>query len=258
MTTATASDVLNRLTGVKQTGPGKWMALCPMHDDYHPSLSVTVGDGDKLLLHCFGCDASFSDIMMTIGLSTNGNGANSVLATPVRTKAQPARRIVATYDYHDAAGQVIFQKVRYEPKGFAQRRPNGRGGFTWGLDDVKPVLYRLPGLINPATDWQPVYFCEGEKDVDRLTSLGLLATCNFDGASMAGQKPKWRAEYNEHFVGRVVYILADNDDPGQRHAENVAHNLQGVAQAVKVVICRICLTRATLAIGLTPGKRKTS
>lgn len=237
MTTAivTINDVLGRLHDVKPAGRGKWKALCPAHDDANPSLSVAEGDGGRVLIHCHaGC--AYSDIMAAIGLSVNGNGANSAATTQVKTKAQPARRIVATYDYHDAAGQVIFQKVRYEPKDFAQRRPDGNSGYIWGLGDVAPVLYRLPRLLDPATDWQPVYICEGEKDVDRLARLGITATCNFDGAAKAGQKTKWRpAEYNEHIAGRVVYILADNDDAGRAHAAAVADSLQGVAQAVKVV-----------------------
>jgi len=228
MTAITIDDVLGRLHGVKSTGRGKWRALCPAHDDRNPSLSVTEGDAGRVLIHCHaGC--AWPDIMTAIGLSVNGNGSNSAAATPVKPKVQPARRIVVTYDYRDAAGHVIFQKVRYEPKTFAIRRPDGRGGYIWGLGDVAPVLYRLPQLIDPAADWQPVYICEGEKDADRLAGLGLAATCNFDGAG------KWRPEYNRHFVGRVVYVLADNDDAGRAHAAAVATNLHDVAQAVKVV-----------------------
>jgi len=68
-----------------------------------------------------------------------------------------------------------------------------------------------------------------------VAALGLVATCNFDGASAAGQRSKWRPEYNDDFSGRVVYILADNDDAGRAHAESIAVNLHGIAQAVKVV-----------------------
>lgn len=236
-------DVLSRLQGVYPVGQGKYKALCPAHDDRDPSLSVTEGDGGKVLIYCHaGC--AYSDIVATMGLSQNGNGAKSAAATPAnpKVKTQPARyiaaerRIVAAYDYHDATGQHAFQKVRYGPvKSFAIRRSDGRGGYTWGLGDAMPVLYRLPQLLDPATDWQPVYVCEGEKDADRLAGLGLVATCNFDGAAATGQRSKWRTEYNEHFSGRVVYILADNDDPGRVHAAAVASSLHGVAQAVKVV-----------------------
>ena len=50
-------EVFRWLDSVTPTGDGKWMARCPAHDDHEPSLSVTVGKGGKLLLHCFaGCD----------------------------------------------------------------------------------------------------------------------------------------------------------------------------------------------------------
>ena len=41
-------------------------------------------------------------------------------------EAKPAKRkIVATYDYADESGAVLFQCVRYEPKDFRQRQPGG-------------------------------------------------------------------------------------------------------------------------------------
>ncbi|MEO0250179.1 MAG: hypothetical protein ABIN58_11775, partial [candidate division WOR-3 bacterium] len=88
-------------------------------------------------------------------------------ATPVEE-----RRIVATYDYQDADGKLLYQVVRYEPKGFAQRRPDGAGGWRWDLRDVKPVLYHLPDLLAAPAD-STVYLCEGEKDCGSLRALGL-------------------------------------------------------------------------------------
>ena len=45
------------------------------------------------------------------------------------------RRIVAEYDYHDAVGELRAQVVRYEPKGFAQRRRDG-SGWKWDTQGV--------------------------------------------------------------------------------------------------------------------------
>jgi len=48
--------VLHRLEKVKSAGPGEWTALCPAHDDKHPSLSVAEAEDGKVLLHCWtGC-----------------------------------------------------------------------------------------------------------------------------------------------------------------------------------------------------------
>jgi len=71
--------------------------------------------------------------------------------------------------------------------------------------------------------------CEGEKDVDRLRALGMVATCNPMGAG------KWKSSYNEYFKGKVVAIIPDNDDVGRAHAQDVARNLYGIAASVKVV-----------------------
>jgi hypothetical protein len=61
---------------------------------------------------------------------------------PDAGKGEP--QIVATYDYLDEKGVFLYQVVRYEPKGFRQRRPDGKGGWHWNLNGVRRVLYRLP------------------------------------------------------------------------------------------------------------------
>lgn len=59
--------LLSRLHGVKATGPGRWIARCPSHEDRVPSLSVRELEDGRVLLHCFaGC--SVSDIVATVGL----------------------------------------------------------------------------------------------------------------------------------------------------------------------------------------------
>ncbi|NDD12313.1 MAG: DNA primase [Betaproteobacteria bacterium] len=61
-----ASALIDRLDGVRRTGPGRWIAKCPAHDDRSPSLSVRETD-DRLLVHCFaGCDAL--SIVNAVGL----------------------------------------------------------------------------------------------------------------------------------------------------------------------------------------------
>lgn len=61
-----AETLLAHLDGVRETGPGKWMARCPSHDDRGPSLSIREVDG-RAIIHCFAqCPAS--DVMAAIGL----------------------------------------------------------------------------------------------------------------------------------------------------------------------------------------------
>jgi hypothetical protein len=144
---------------------------------------------------------------------------------PNGTRARP--RILVTYDYKDEKGRFLYQTVRYHPKGFKQRRPD-KSGWVWNLADVPRVLYRLPELLqNPD---RAVFVVEGEKDADRLREIGLVATTNVNGANA-----KWLPQYTETLRGREVVILPDNDEPGRRHAEEVAAALDGAAASVKVV-----------------------
>jgi len=62
-----AAALLARLERVKQTGPGRWMARCPAHEDKSPSLSIRETDNGNILVHCFsGCAAA--DVVAALGL----------------------------------------------------------------------------------------------------------------------------------------------------------------------------------------------
>ena len=61
-------DFLGRLRGVRQTGEGSWMAICPCHEDKNGSLHVTTTTGGAILMHCFaGCRAG--EVLRAMGLS---------------------------------------------------------------------------------------------------------------------------------------------------------------------------------------------
>ena len=57
---------LDRLDGVKKTGPDKYLARCPAHDDKSPSLSIR-DCGDTFLMKCWSGCAS-GDVMTAVGL----------------------------------------------------------------------------------------------------------------------------------------------------------------------------------------------
>jgi hypothetical protein len=138
-------------------------------------------------------------------------------------------RIIATYEYQDEAGNLLYQVCRFDPKNFRQRRPDGNGGWTWKLGDTPRVLYRLPQLLAANRDgW--VFVAEGEKDADSLVSVGLTATCNPGGAG------KWgRLSDDSALHGRRVAIIPDNDTIGVAHAKHVAQRLYDKAAEVRIV-----------------------
>ena len=64
----TIDTLISRLDGVKETGPGKFVARCPAHDDRSPSLAIKEADDGRILLHCFaGCETE--DVLTAIGLT---------------------------------------------------------------------------------------------------------------------------------------------------------------------------------------------
>jgi hypothetical protein len=217
------SDLVRRLDA-KRNGSG-WIARCPAHEDRNPSLSINEGSDGRILLKCHaGCGNDA--ILAKLGLTKRDLFVQS---GGTIFRARPGSRISETYDYQDASGKLIFQTVRYEPKDFRQRRPDGNGGWTWKLDAIQPVLFRLPEITKDIREGLPVFLCEGEKDVLALVKHGFAATCNPMGAK------KWRDSYSEILRGADVVIVADKDQAGREHAQFVASRICSVAKFVRVI-----------------------
>jgi hypothetical protein len=222
-TTDPVERLRERLDHVRPCSGG-FTARCPAHDDHHNSLKVDRADDGHALVHCYaGCLPD--EVMHAVGLTL----ADLYPPAPHLVTPTSHGRIVATYDYVDARAVLCYQAVRYEPKGFAQRRPNGRGGWLWNLGDVERVLYRLIDLL-AADPREPVCLCEGEKDADRLASLGFVATTHAGGAG------QWRPEYAETLRDRHVVVVEDHDDAGRQRSEKVAASLTGIAHEVRVLV----------------------
>jgi hypothetical protein len=142
-------------------------------------------------------------------------------------------REVAAYDYRDADGKLVYQTVRFaDPKNFMQRKPDGKGGWSFknvfkGEGCVPRVLYRWPELLKYLE--APVLICEGEKDADRVRALDL----NPVATSVAGQC--WTPELADALKGRDVYILQDNDTAGREVAREAAGMLFGKAKSIRIV-----------------------
>lgn len=206
----------------KPRGEG-YQCHCPAHDDDTPSLSLDLGSDGRILLYCHaGCDFD----VVADELERKGVPRAALASLPPgmkpngRNRTSGKAKITAVYDYRDRDGTLRYQTVRLEPKGFYQRRPDGRGGWLNNLHGIEPLPYRLPELLAAIGQGQTVYVVEGEKDADRLASLGLAATCNHGGAG------KWQAVHSSFLKGASrVAILPDNDAAGKKHASAVAASL---------------------------------
>jgi len=150
---------------------------------------------------------------------------------PANDAPLPKARVIATYDYVDEHGELLFQVCRFEPKTFRQRRPDPSSpdGWSWSVKGVRPIPYRLPETLKAIAKGETIYIVEGEKDADNLAREGVFATCNPMGAG------KWSDALSELLSGADVVILPDNDDAGRSHAAQVAASLRGFAKSIRVV-----------------------
>jgi putative DNA primase/helicase len=231
-------QVVNERGGLnlKASRRGELVGPCPQcgGDD---RFAVSTKPG-KQVFHCRGCHAK-GDVIALVqfldGIDFE-HACEKLSGEPKPVGQQPKRKsqgklgpIVATYDYVDENGKLLFQTTRHEPKDFRQRRPSN-GGWIWGTKGVRLVPYCLPALIQAVEQRRPVYVLEGEKDVLAAQSLGLAATTNPGGAGMG-----WRLEYNNHFVGADVVVIADDDEHGATHARSVADHLITVVRRVRML-----------------------
>ena len=207
----------------------EWRGPCPIHDGKRDSLAVDPETG-RAYCHStcgLGWDIpGFEQALSGCDFPTAVQRVSGIIGRDLSSNGtQPERHIVCEYDYCDASGKLLFQVVRFDPKDFRQRRPDGHGGWIWNVKGVRQVPYRLPAVLKS----ERLYVAEGEKDVHSLETIGIIATTNAGGAG------KWRAEYREHFRGKTVFVIPDADEPGREHAESVATSLQGVAASVRIV-----------------------
>lgn len=134
------------------------------------------------------------------------------------------------FSYRDEYGNELYQKIRWEPNGFSKETKYRRlDGNRWiyknALKNIKRVPYNLPNILN--SNESDLFIVEGEKHVDKLTQLGILATSSKD----------WKTEYNfpQFLQGKIIYIIPDFDLVGRSQALNVAIQCSNFDLNVKIV-----------------------
>ena len=156
---------------------------------------------------------------------TNGYGAHNNDFHDYPSGEEERGQRVACYIYKDERGeeyQKVTRMISPGGKTFPQAfRVDGRWVNKKPAGWVN-ILYRLPELITAKAD-ETTWIPEGEKDVNSLVALGLIATTNPGGAG------KWTADLNKWFVGRKrINITEDNDPDGRAHAIKVAMAMHGI------------------------------
>lgn len=239
-----------------EVGGRRHRGRCPFHSERSPSFVVFRDAG----YYCFGCGAAgrnavdyllargvadFVSALAYLGLRTGPRSYLPPVAPPDPTPAPSADRLPArdpdvTYDYRDAAGVLRYQVCRWnltpaeqeiagKTKLFRQRRPQERGGWTWtSVPEAERLLYHLPEIAG-ADPGTPVWIVEGEKDANRLSAVGLLATTNSGGAD------HWPANAAAVLAGRACILVPDHDERGAGHARLVADELRLAGATVRIL-----------------------
>ena len=216
----TIDEFLDKLEGV-QSVPGGWQAICPAHDDNSPSLQITEREDGSIGVHCHAYCPTEA-VMAALGCTmAHLFPGGSSMGTPE-----------AIYPYLDENRDLLFEAVRFPGKKFRQRHYDEDGELVYNLEGVRRVLFRLPEVIAASHANATIYVCEGEKDVLNLADRGYNATCNPMGAG------KWRDEYCAFLLGANVVVIADKDEPGRHHAEQVRDSLRQANVLVSVVEAR--------------------
>lgn len=252
----TVEQLLARLTGVKQAMDG-WKACCPAHEDRNPSLSISVGDDGRVLLHCHaGCAPEAICRVIGLGVADLFTASTSTKPQQTPKNSQLRRRrqtgspksfgsrdaavhsieryagsCVATWSYQGADCEELFQVLRFDGAEGKTFRPLRRDGQGWIVGDpAGPLpLYQLSELALA----ERVYVVEGEKCCDAARSIGLTATTSAHGAK-SPQLTDWSP-----LAGKKVVLLPDNDDAGEQYIARVRELLSTLSPAPHVVTVQL-------------------
>lgn len=217
-------EVLACLTVTSHRG-NEYDCICPAHEDRRSSLCISEGNDGRILMKCHaGCD--FKSILDSKGWEMSEMFGDEDRPAPVRQN--PATKngvLVATYLYHNAEGEVVYRVQKFDlgsgMKDFRQHKALGAGEFAFGMEGATRVLYHLPAVLDAAKHGRRILYVEGEKDVETLGKLGVMATTHPGGASA------WKSEYAKALDGAEVVILPDNDKPGKDLAKKVLSDVRG-------------------------------
>ncbi len=259
------NDFLSLLHGVKgPTSKGNYTARCPAHDDQTASLTVcekvSPKDGKRRIYVCCQKKTCTVDMIVSaLGCTTRDLVLEADDSLPsgkkVITVGKPKPpteypsyeaaygylgKFVCAYVYRDADGNPLFEVARIDTSTNEKRSKTFRqhvligSGWTFPLikgapDELKLYPYHLPEVMNAIKEGKPVFVVEGEKDCENMAALGYTATTSPMGAG------KWHAAHSEQLRGADVYIIPDNDEPGRKHALEVAQSLNGIARSFRVL-----------------------
>lgn len=109
-----AGAVLELLKAVRQTGPDRYLARCPAHEDRSPSLSIRALDDGRILMHCFaGCD--IEDVTGALGLEVGDLFPDRPLAHATGAFSPPKLRALEALEilgHEISVTAILLEEIR--------------------------------------------------------------------------------------------------------------------------------------------------
>lgn len=241
---------------------------CPFHVDRNPSGSLYQTDEGYWRFRCFPCDwsgdvvailqkvhgESFKQVCQRLGVE-NGNGCVPLASSSVKPhgngnvkppKVYPTRELAieailkcpglgnstlaGEWVYQNEGGSESFRVLRFnKPDGSKEFRPLSpvEGGWVVKRPLGQLPIYNLEEVKNAKHD-DIIYICEGEKACEAGRSIGLICTTSA-GGSNGIQSTNWMPV--KQSKAKLVCILPDNDEAGEKFSHNVAEILQTIGGA---------------------------
>lgn len=262
------SELEARGLTVGVAGPQKWTAQCPAHEDRNASLSIDVGDDERVLVCCHaGCETD--DILRALGLETrdlfanrreqrNGRPSHSAQRGAKREpRPLPAHEQLSEWQQHLHGHERALDRLR-ELRGWTPEALANLGVGYDGERVVFPIRDRAGKLVNvcrytpspkngdrkmlalagrprdlfPAPETlsgDVAWIVEGEGDAVAAATLGLPAT------GLPGVEAAKRLDVGRFRRFSRVNLLLDCDWQGREAAGRIAAALTDAGIEVRVV-----------------------
>lgn len=223
-------DHFRHLGNVKER-TDRFSCTCPVCGDTRGKFQIT-NVHDKYLMNCFNCvgDGGFNHKLALNVVGLEERDMHPPNDEPKRkSKTQIDQR---EHIYRTPAGDVFAKKIikKFDDgskSAYWKRYENGK--YLNGLNNQKAPLFRIDEVLS--SNSHKLYVAEGEKDVDTLVSMDLVATTFPNG----GSQTTWIDSFSEPFTGKQVIILTDNDDVGRKYGEFVSTHICDVAKEIRII-----------------------
>lgn len=259
-------EVSKHFKGVKKAGSG-FRALCPVHDDHDPSLSID-GKNGRVLLKCrAGCEnpaiVAAAGIEM-YQLSPEREASFTSPAGAVRRTAPPATAENPPIHEDDVRGyherllrRDDLLEFLHVKRGLTMQTITERQLGHDGVRYTIPVRGANGAVVNvrrylPNGDPKMLPYARGYGEgrlypLDALESSGTIYVMGGELDTLLARQEglnaitgtlgetSWKDEWSESLRGRDVIVCYDCDGPGREGASKVVARLTGVASSVRAV-----------------------